>query len=360
MRGSGLLGHVREDYNPNPNTNRHVLYRTIPKQRHHLNLTPSSKTIKMRLNSILPFLTLSIPITASSEDDTPLPLIIWHGLGDTSTSDGIQSVATLADSIHPGTFVYTISLGDDANGDRSATFFGNVTAQVEAVCEQLAAHPILSTAPAVDAIGFSQGGQFLRGYVERCNFPPVRSLITFGSQHNGITQFKDCGAADWLCKGAMALLRFNTFSAFVQSRLVPAQYFRDPADYDTYLTSSNFLADINNERLLKNTRYAKNIASLKNFVMYLFEDDTTVVPKESGWFEEVNGTQRVSLRERELYKQDWLGLKSLDEQGGLRFRSITGEHMQISEEVLNETMSEFLGPFKREFRPEARELMEEL
>jgi palmitoyl-protein thioesterase len=149
-------------------------------------------------------------------DDTPLPLVIWHGLGDAFNGEGLQEVGALAEAANPGTFVYTISLGgSDANADRSATFFGNVTAQIEQVCDALASHPILSTAPAIDAIGFSQGGQFLRGYVEKCNNPPVRSLVTFGSQHNGIIEFKACGPIDWLCKGAMALLRFNTWSTFV-------------------------------------------------------------------------------------------------------------------------------------------------
>lgn len=285
-------------------------------------------------------------------DDTPLPLVIWHGLGDAFNGDGIKQVGELADATHPGTFVYTIALGDDASSDRQATFFGNVSAQLDAVCARLAQHPILSTAPAVDAIGFSQGGQFLRGYVERCNFPPVRSLVTFGSQHNGISQFKDCAARDWLCKGAMALLRYNTWSATVQSRLVPAQYFRDPMDYDNYLDHSGFLADINNERPLKNVTYKKNLASLTNFVMYMFEDDTTAIPKESSWFEEVNGTETIPLRARKLYQEDWLGLRELDRKGGLTFRSITGEHMQITEQVLNDTMIDFFGPFDRKFTPE--------
>ncbi|KAH6894581.1 palmitoyl protein thioesterase [Thelonectria olida] len=282
-------------------------------------------------------------------DDTPLPLIIWHGLGDAFNADGIKQVGALADAIHPGTFVYTIALGDDASSDRQATFFGNVSAQLDGVCQLLASHPILSTAPAVDAIGFSQGGQFLRGYVERCNFPPVRSLVTFGSQHNGITKFKACGATDWLCRGAMALLRFNTWSAYVQSRLVPAQYFRDPEDYDNYLDHSGFLADINNERILKNVTYKKNLASLTNFVMFMFEDDTTAIPKESSWFEEVNGTETIPLRARKLYQEDWLGLRELDRKGGLTFRSITGEHMQITEQVLNDTMIDFFGPYDRKF-----------
>ncbi|KAL7800265.1 Alpha/Beta hydrolase protein [Trichoderma ceciliae] len=286
------------------------------------------------------------------DDDTPLPIVIWHGLGDTFDSEGIRGVGELANTIHPGTFVHAIALGADENSDRSATFFGNVTEQLETVCAALAAHPILSTAPAIDAIGFSQGGQFLRGYVERCNNPPVRSLITFGSQHTGITEFRTCGNTDWLCKGAMALLRFNTWSKFVQSRLVPAQYYRDLTEYDTYLENSNFLADINNERPLKNEQYKKNIASLTNFVMYLFEDDTTVIPKQSAWFAEVNGTEITPLRKQTQYKEDWIGLRQLDEKRGLRFRSITGEHMQITAQVLKEAISDFFGPFNKTFPPE--------
>ncbi|TDZ17143.1 Palmitoyl-protein thioesterase 1 [Colletotrichum orbiculare MAFF 240422] len=291
---------------------------------------------------------------SDENDDHPIPLVIWHGLGDSFAGDGIKQTGELAEAINPGTFVYTVKVGADANADRSATFFGNVTTQLEQVCADLAAHPILSTAPAIDAIGFSQGGQFLRGYVERCNNPPVRSLVTYGSQHNGIVEFKACGASDLLCKGAMALLRFNTWSGFVQNRLVPAQYYRDPAfdQYEKYLESSNFLADINNERELKNVQYKKNLASLTNFVMFMFEDDTTVIPKETAWFEEVNGTESLPLRARPIYKEDWIGLRELDRKGGLRFRQIPGDHMQLTEKGLNKTIAEFFGSFKKQFSSE--------
>ncbi|WYZ46021.1 hypothetical protein EsH8_IX_000246 [Colletotrichum jinshuiense] len=288
-------------------------------------------------------------------DDHPIPLVIWHGLGDSYDGDGIKQVGELAEEINPGTFVYTVKVGTDPNSDRSATFFGNVTTQLEQVCEELAAHPILSTAPAIDAIGFSQGGQFLRGYVERCNNPPVRSLVTYGSQHNGIVEFRACGDSDFLCKGAMALLRFNTWSSFVQNRLVPAQYYRNPAadQYEKYIESSNFLADINNERELKNVAYKKNLASLTNFVMVMFEDDTTVIPKETAWFEEVNGTESLPLRARAIYKEDWIGLRELDRKGGLRFRQIPGDHMQLTEKTLNKTIEEFFGPYKKHFEAES-------
>lgn len=293
---------------------------------------------------------VALPSSRSNDDnDTPLPLIIWHGLGDNYAAEGLATVAKLAEDTNPGTLVYIIRIDDDASADRTATFFGNVTTQLDEVCADLAAHPILSTAPAVDALGFSQGGQFLRGYIERCNFPPVRSLVTFGSQHNGISEFQTCGATDWLCKGAQNLLRSNTWSTFVQNRLVPAQYFRDPNQYEDFLEHSNFLADINNERLLKNQTYKENLEKLEKFVMYVFEDDETVIPMQSGWFAEVNGTDVQGLRDRALYKEDWLGLKALDKKGALEFKTTPGGHMSLSDKLLEKVFKDYYGPYGRSF-----------
>lgn len=130
---------------------------------------------------------------------------------------------------------------------------------------------------------------------------------------------------------------------------MPAQYFRDPNQMEKYLEHSNFLADINNERALKNRKYKENLSSLERFVMYLFEDDETVVPKLSGWFAEVNGTQVTELRERAMYKEDWIGLKALDEKGALKFEKTEGGHMQLSDELLRKVFKENFGPFGRKF-----------
>lgn len=256
----------------------------------------------------------------------------------------MKDVAALAEAVNPGTYVHFVSLADSRSRDRQATFFGNVTQQVSEVCEQLASEPILSTAPAINALGFSQGGQFLRAYIERCNNPPVRNLVTFGSQHNGITRFQRCkDTGDWICRGAEALLRYGTWSDFVQSRLVPSQYFRDPEDFDNYLEHSNFLADVNNEREKKNQTYRENLSSLNKFAMFMFEDDTTSIPKESAWFSEVNSTsgEVTPLKERKLYKEDWLGLKALDEKKKLDFKTAPGQHMALSESVLIDVFEEY-------------------
>ena len=317
----------------------------------------------------------------------PLPLIIWHGLGDNYASAGMSSIADLANQTHPGTYVYNIRLADSSSVDQRASFYGNVSAQVAQVCDALAAHPVLSRAPAVNALGFSQGGQFLRGLVQRCsgsNVPRVRRLVTFGSQHNGIVDYRACGRTDWVCRGAVALLKSNTWSDFVQDSVVPAQYYRpwsvaesgigggERADFGrappdaAYLDHSSYLADLNNERADKNPKYAARIAALDKFVMVVFDNDTTVLPKESGWFADVvvNGSSSASfspsafalsddtgeqlitvpLRQRRLYTEDWLGLRLLDDKGGLEMRSVPGEHMQLSDKELVTVFKDFFGP----------------
>jgi palmitoyl-protein thioesterase len=316
----------------------------------------------------LPTLLLLVPailaFPLSSPD--PLPLIIWHGLGDNYDADGLKSVGDLAKEVNPGTFVYNIRLDEDPGTDQRYTFFGNLTEQIAQVCEDPSSHKILSSAPAVNALGFSQGGQFLRGYVERCNNPPVRNLVTFGSQHNGIAKYQNCKSTDWFCRGWQGLLNGNTWSHYAQSHLVPAQYFRSTDEEtgeptDEYLDNSNFLADVNNERKKKNATYAENLSSLEKFVMYVFEDDETVIPKQSGWFAYTNISSGdvTPLRNRTIYKEDWIGLKKLDEKGGLVFKTTEGGHMNLGDKVLTDVFETYFAPSKSAWKS-AKDALQEV
>lgn len=301
--------------------------------------------------STLLLITQTLASPLARPESKPLPLLIWHGLGDNYDAEGLRSVGDLANKTNPGTYVYYIRLDDDPSSDRTATFLGNVTEQIAQVCDTITSHKELSRAPALNALGFSQGGQFLRALIQRCGPAlKINNLVTFGSQHNGIAKYQICKPSDWLCKSYVGLLKANTWGSWVQGHLVPAQYFKSTNDTtgeptDEYLENSNFLADINNERALKNPAYKTNLAAINNFVMYMFENDTTVIPKESGWFAYTNASDGAvtPLREREIYKQDWIGLRALDEKGGLHFRTTEGGHMQLGEEVLTEV-------FERWFR----------
>ena len=228
------------------------------------------------LPAVLSLLAFTSALPAPRSSPRPLPLLIWHGLGDRYDADGLRSTGQLAQKVHPGTFVYYIRTDEDGGSDRSNTFFGNVTTQIEEVCEALHNEPKLldpeMNALRVDALGFSQGGQFLRGLLERCEGLSVRRLVTFGSQHNGITQFQKCGTWDFLCKAAIAIARNSAWSDTAQGKLVPAQYYRTVNETTglataEYLRYSNFLADVKNEGEEKNKAYAAKIASLEKFVM---------------------------------------------------------------------------------------------
>merc|ERR1712080_337765 len=89
--------------------------------------------------------TLASPLARS--ESKPLPLLIWHGLGDNYAADGLHSVGDLANETTPGTFVYFIRLDEDAGSDRTATFLGNVTEQIAQVCDDISEHEVLSQAP---------------------------------------------------------------------------------------------------------------------------------------------------------------------------------------------------------------------
>lgn len=48
-----------------------------------------------------------------------------------------------------------------------------------------------------------------------------------------------------------------------------------------YLNKSRFLADINNELKVKNQTYKANLRKLEKLVLVMFDEERSVVPKES-------------------------------------------------------------------------------
>ncbi|KAG6866627.1 hypothetical protein C0991_000737 [Blastosporella zonata] len=255
--------------------------------------------------------------------------------------------ASMIEKIHPGIFVHSVFIEENLDKDRKAGFYGNVNEQVDLVADQLTAIPELQSG--FDAIGLSQGGQFLRAYVERYNSPPIHNLITFGSQHMGISDIPICRPYDFLCQIARRATKSAVYGQWAQDNLIQAQYFRDPNNLETYLSANHFLTSINNEIPgSRNDSYARNLASLNKLILVLFTEDKTVVPKESAWFgseappanfhpEEQQPLidpatkELIPMHLQPLYLEDWIGLRQLDERGGVVFDTCVGEHMQMGE-----------------------------
>ena len=57
-----------------------------------------------------------------------------------------------------------------------------------------------------------------------------------------------------ICDYVRRLLNYGAYTHWIQKMLVQAQYWHDPLDEESYKEKSLFLADINNERPVMNTR----------------------------------------------------------------------------------------------------------
>lgn len=118
-----------------------------------------------------------------------------------------------------------------------------------------------------------------------------------------------------------------------------------------YLASNKFLTSINNELdETINRTYGEKFATLQTLVLVLFSEDQTVVPKESSWFgsyapAEDDGVEKtiVPMRLQPLYKEDRIGLRALDERGGVVLKACTGEHMEISTSCWRPLVRKYVG-----------------
>jgi palmitoyl-protein thioesterase len=181
----------------------------------------------------------------------------------------------------------------------------------------------------------------------------MHNLITFGSQHMGVSDMPTCKPTDFTCKLMERMARSGVYSQWSQDHLIQAQYYRDPKRLETYLAVNKFLPDVNGELAeTRNESYAHNLAKLDNLVLVLFAKDVTVVPKESAWFgseappsqlagygdgpqhalQTYAGSTTVPMRLQPLYVHDWIGLRTLDEQGKVHLETCDGPHMHLSDE----------------------------
>lgn len=287
-----------------------------------------------------------LPVT-DGNGTRQLPVVLWHGMGDSCcNTHSIGAVRKRIQELLGGVFVHSIATGEGGPADSESSFFGNVNSQVEDVCKTLAGFPELQHG--YNAIGFSQGGQFMRAVVERCQHtgPKAHTLITLGGQHQGVMNVPSCWnpslnmTPSYVCSASARFLGWGATLPFIRTRLVQAQYFKEPHNIAAYKAHNDFLADINNDRDKKTPQYKKNLASLNKFVMFRFKDDTMVVPRDSAWFGWFNGTQLLTMNETALYKEDWIGLRTLNEAGKLVFDEIPGGHMHFNLEWFEDNVVE--------------------
>lgn len=261
------------------------------------------------------------------------PVVLWHGMGDSCCNPlSMGSVKKLLENELNGSYVLSLKIGNSIISDMSNGFFMDVNDQIEFVCNTIKNDTQLQGG--YNAIGFSQGGQFLRGLAQRCPYPPMKSLISVGGQHQGVYGFPHCPGSWFVCREVARLLDLGAYTEYVQNHLVQAQYWHDPLNEEKYRKHSKFLADINQEVTI-NPDYKNNLMKVSNITFIMFDKDTMVIPKESEWFgfyKKGSDKAVISLQESDIWINDKLGLKEMAAQGRLDFLKVEADHLQMPTE----------------------------
>jgi|EP00802_Teleaulax_amphioxeia_P018476 palmitoyl-protein thioesterase len=254
------------------------------------------------------------------------------------------SVKTLIEERVKGAYVVSLMIGSNPGDDSYNSYFMPVHKQLEMACALVSGDAKL--AAGFHAIGFSQGGLFVRALAQTCPGAKVRNLISIGGPQQGVFGLPECLGEKGVCEEVKKLLDLGAYTPLVQSRLVQAQYWHDPRS-PAYQKYNVFLPGINNEGDAKNATYRERLLQVENLVLVKFLNDTIVVPRDSEWFgfyAAGQDTEVQPLEESPLYTEDWLGLKVLKEQGRLLLLSCLGNHLQMPPGFFTESIIPLLTP----------------
>jgi len=282
------------------------------------------------------------------------PIVMMHGMGDFANNPlGMKPLREMMASA-ANAYVHSVELCSNASKlsgciaeDQSNGFLMTMDNQVDQFARVVRADPKL--AQGFNAVGFSQGNTVIRGYIHRYNNPPVKSFVSMHGVMMGVAAIPKCPlnvtGLGLICKSVDYLASLGVYTQFVQNRLAQANYYRDPKKLETYRKDGHFLPYINNEvKGKENATYSENFKSLEKLVLVMAASDTMVKPKESehfGFFKDGSMSELIDMRDAAWYKEDWFGLKTLDQAGKIDQATTPGDHLRFTKDFLRSTVVKY-------------------
>lgn len=288
-------------------------------------------------------------------------VVVLHGRGE-SIDRGMAHV--FADKLRSVLYednltqyqVIEVGLSDDPEEDYYWSSFKSLAFQNQKLCKylnQTVLTRLESNCTRIQLVGLSQGGLLMRALLQgQCLDSVVTKLdklITIGAPNNGIFGVPDCsqlGIKDRLTMFACRLLEGGVHLSAIGPSILDAFIFssEDVLSFASYwnspsnsLTNWTFLAHINNQNNTSGTKTKYLSQKLNAFVMISFEKESIVLPPITASFGswDAKGVNYVTLNETDLYANDLIGLKTLDQNKGLIAITIANSsHMHIPLEFI--------------------------
>jgi palmitoyl-protein thioesterase len=251
-----------------------------------------------------------------------IPIVVLHGIA--SSAPKMNNFCEWL-KIYFNRHVFNIEIG---NGEGNSIFMP-LNMQLDILCKSI--YNIDELQYGFDFIGMSQGGLLARGYLEKCNKYPVRTLINLVSPNGGVIQDTT----------------LDLYSIFYQEHLSISGYWRDPVKLEEYLVKCMYLPIVNNEiKTNLSLQYKERILSLNNYIVVWSPFDDIVNPPESAKFsffdEEYN---IIPLEETKLYIEDLLGLRGLKESDRLHIFETNCSHVEHRDPVCFEQLYKILNAY---------------
>lgn len=261
------------------------------------------------------------------------PVAVFHGLGDACINSGMNEFTKFIGK-ELGVVSHCFETGKG--------FSESMNHQVEKACDEIKKHKDFQGDFSV--IGLSQGGLIARYIVEECNTAgKVKNLVSVGGPQMGVAKFPHCDKKSIDCDLMNSVTDDVVYSKLTQSSVGPAGYFRKYNNEEAYQKGSSFLAPLNNESGSINPEFKSKFSLLERVQLIMFSEDTMIIPKETAWFGFWDKDKNIqSYRSTNLYKNELIGLKKLDQSGRLNFDSIEGDHLQFKNQDILDKMIPFL------------------